>query len=134
MVSVKHPQANGMIERGYKKIVDAMSKMSEGSSINLGRNLSTVLWADWSTIRTSTGLTLYYVTCGSEPVLPIELEILTWRILPCNDVHSISDLLAIRARKLQRQNEDLEEYTFYFQRIRCDRKERYDEQHGLRVE
>ena len=34
VVSAYHPQANGMIERGHKPIVDALSKMSAGGSTN----------------------------------------------------------------------------------------------------
>lgn len=86
-----------MIERGHKPIVDALSKMSDGGSTNWVRNLPAVLWADRSTVRTSTGLTPYYISCGNEPVLPIELEIPTWRILPWDEVHPTSDLLAMRA-------------------------------------
>ncbi len=82
VVSAYHPQANGMIERGHKPIVDALSKISEGGSTNWVRNLPAVLLADRSTVRTSTGLIPYYICCASEPVLPIELEISTWRILP----------------------------------------------------
>lgn len=98
VVSAYHPQANGMIERGHKPVVDALSKMSDGGSTNWVRNLPAVLWADRSTVRTSTGLAPYYISCGNEPVLPIELEIPTWRILPWDNVHTTSDLLAMRAR------------------------------------
>ncbi len=81
MVSAYHPQANRMIERGHKPIVDALSKMSDGGCKNWVQNLPSVLWVDRSTVRTSTGLDPYYINCGSEPVLPIELEISTGRIL-----------------------------------------------------
>ena len=46
VVSAYHPQANGMIERGHKPIVDALSKMSDGGSTNWVQNLPAVLWAD----------------------------------------------------------------------------------------
>ncbi len=75
VVSAYHPQANGMIEPGHKPIVDALSKMSDGEFTNWVRNLPAVLLADRSTVRTSTGLTPYYINCGSKLVLPIELEI-----------------------------------------------------------
>ncbi len=87
VVSAYHPQANGMIENGHKPIVDALSKMSDGESTNWILNLHAVLWADRSIVRTSTGLTPYYICCGSEPVLPIELEVPTWRILPWSEVY-----------------------------------------------
>ncbi len=98
VVSVYHPQANRMIERGHKPIVDAFSNISAGGSTNWVRNLPVVLWADQSTVRTSTGLNPYSISCGSEPVLPIELEIPTWRILSWDEVQSTANLLAMRAR------------------------------------
>ncbi len=88
LVSAYHPQANGMIERGHKPIVNALSKMSAEGSTNWVRNLPAVLWADWSTVCTLTGITLYYISCRSEPVLPIELEVPIWRILPWTEVQS----------------------------------------------
>ncbi len=58
VVSAYHPQANEMIERSHKPIVDLLSKMSEGGCKNSVRHLPSVLLADRSTLRTSTGLTL----------------------------------------------------------------------------
>ena len=131
VVSAYHPQANGMIERGHKPIIEALAKMSERGSTNWVRNLLTVLWADRSTVRTSTGSTPYYLNCGSELVLPIELEIPTWRILPWNEVHSTCELLAMRARQLQRRDEDLEEAVLHLQRMRLEEKERHDEKNRI---
>ncbi len=59
VISAYHPKANGMMERGHKPIVDALSKMSDRGSTNWVRNLPAVLWADQSTVRTSNGLTPY---------------------------------------------------------------------------
>ena len=123
-----------MIEKGHKSIVDTLSKMSDGGSTNWVQNLPAVLWADRSTVRTLTGLTPYYISCDNEPVLPIELEILTWRILPWDNVHTTSDFLAMRTRQLQRRNEDLEEVVLYLQRMRLEGKERHNEKHGIQEE
>ena len=134
VVSAYHPQANGMIERGHKSIIDALSKMSAGGSTYWVRNLPTVFWADRSTVRTSIGLIPDYISCGNELVLPIELEVPTWRILPWESVHTTGDLLAMRARQLQRRDEDLEEAVHHLQRIRQERKEQHDEKHGIQQE
>lgn len=123
-----------MIERGHKPIVDALSKISTGGSTNWVRNLPAVLQADRSTVRTSTGLTPYYIYCGSEPVLPIELEVPTQQILPWDEVYSTADLLAMRARQLQHRDEDLEETTLHIQRMQLEGKERHDKKHGIRHE
>ena len=126
-VSSYHPQANGMIERGHRPIVDALSKMTDGGLGNWVENLPAVLWADRSTVKSTTGLSPYYVTCGSEPVLPIELEVPTWRILPWSEVHTTAELLAMRARQLQRREEDLEEAVHHLQRMRMEGKEEFDD-------
>ncbi len=121
-----------MIERGHKPILDAISKMSKGRPIHWVRNLPTVLLADRSTIRTFTGFNPYYICCGSKPLLPIELKILTWRILPWDKIHSTADLSAVYARQLQRRDEDLEKAKFHDQRIRLEGKKRHDLQNGIR--
>ena len=81
VVSVYHPQANGMIERSHKPIVNALLKMSDRGSTSWIQNLPAVLWANQSTVYISTGLTPYYICCGSKPVLSIELEVPIWQIL-----------------------------------------------------
>lgn len=43
VVSVYHPQANKIIERGHKAIVDSLLNMSDGGSANWIRNLPAVL-------------------------------------------------------------------------------------------
>ncbi len=120
-----------MIERGNKPIADAFSKMSEGESTNFVRSLPPVLLVDRSTIPTSTDLTSCYIRCRSDPVLLIELEISTWRILPWDIVHSTADLLAIRARQLQHRDENLEEATLHLQCMRLEEKERHDLKHSI---
>ncbi len=123
-----------MIERGHKPMVDVLLNMSARGSTNWVRNLPAVLWADRSTVRTFTGLTPYFISCESEPVLPMELEVPTWRILPLDEVQSTADLLAMHIHQLQRRDYDLEEATLYLQRMRLEGKECHDEKHGIRHE
>ena len=134
LVSAYQSQANKMMDCGHKPIVEALSKMSDGGSTNWVRNLPAILWADQSTVRTSTGLTPYYINCGSKLVFSIELEIPTWQILPWSKVHSTANILAIRARQLQCQDEDFEEVTLHLQRIRLERKKRHHLKYSIREE
>ena len=57
LVSAHNPQTNGMIERGHKPIMDLFSTISAKGRENWVRNLPSVLWADRSTLHTSTWLT-----------------------------------------------------------------------------
>ena len=74
IVSVYHPQANGMVERGHKPIVDALGKIINGGFTGWIKHLPAVLWADRITVRVSTGLTLYEFEYINRLILPIELR------------------------------------------------------------
>ena len=128
LTSAYHPQANAMVERGDRPIVDALAKMGEGRGEDWVTHLPAVLWAD----RSTTNTTPYHMVCGQDPVLPIELEFPTWRILPWERVHTTADLLALRARQLERRDEDLEEAILRLQRVRTEGKEYFDQKHRLR--
>ena len=123
VVSAFHPQANGMIERGHQPIVDALSKMSKDSPRGWTRNLQAVLWADRAAVRRSTGMTPALIVCGTDAILPIELDILTWQILPWLGVNSTAYLLALRARQIERRDEDVEEALLHLRRVRKQSKE-----------
>jgi len=130
VISPYNPQANGMIERGHQPIVDALSKLTGGFTRQGIEGwvsyLSSVLFADRTTIRTSTGMTPYRMLFGQEAVLPIELDVPTWQTLPWNTVRTRADLLAMRARQIERRNQDIEEARAHLQRMRIQGKEYYD--------
>ena len=134
IVSAFHPQANGMVERGHTPVKDALSKLTLGGEGRWTRHLHSVLWADRTTIRRSTGMTPLRVTTGTEAVLPIELNVPTWQTLPWGEVHTTADLLTLRARQIQRRDEDLEEAAMHLQRVRTEAKDLFDENHRTRTE
>jgi hypothetical protein len=108
-VSAYHPAANGMVERGHKPITDALAKMTDGGLGSWVQNLSTVLFADRTSIHQPTGKTPFWVVYGREAVLPIELKFRTWRILEWSKVRDRAELLALRSRQLLGRDKDLEE-------------------------
>lgn len=118
VVSAYHPQANGMVERGHKPIVDALGKMTNGGFTGWIKHLPAVLWADRTTVRASTGLTPYEFEYANRPMLPIELRYPTWSILQWKTDCDEAELIAIRARALEAREEDLEEAKAYHRRMR----------------
>lgn len=74
------------------------------------------------------------ISCGNEPILSIELEISTWRILPWSKIYFTADLLAIHACQLQRQDKDLKEATLHLQQMRLEGKERHNNKHDICIE
>ena len=130
LISPYNPPANGAIEVGHRPIKDALSKMTMGGS-NQGTegwvpHLPAVLLADRTTVRTSTGITPFRMLYGWEAVLPIELDVPTWQTLPWQTVRTRADLLAMRARQIERRDQDIEEARAHLQRMREQGKEQYE--------
>ena len=65
-------------------------------------------------------------------MLPIELDILTWRILLWNDISNTAGLFVFRARQIQQRDEDFKETVFHFQRVRKEGKDNFDENYVIR--
>jgi len=63
-VSAYYLLANGMIERGYKPITDALAKLTDRGLGSWVRNLSTVLFADRTSIYQPTRRTPFWVVYG----------------------------------------------------------------------
>jgi len=63
-------------------------------------------WADCVMTRKVTGLTLYYIVHGIEPLLPFDITEATFLIAPILMPLSTADLLVVYAHMLQKHNED----------------------------
>jgi hypothetical protein len=59
-----HPQANGIVERGHKPIVDALMKYSQDKPEDWQKYIYSALWADRVTTRRSTGYSPFFLLYG----------------------------------------------------------------------
>ena len=113
-VAAYHPQSNGLVEREHQNIVDALAKLTApwGKPGNWPTHLASVSWADRIMVRKSTGMTTYQVLFGQECLLPVEIAMESWRVvdwLPLERAgNRRAELLALRARQLERRPEDIE--------------------------
>jgi hypothetical protein len=121
-----------MVERGHKPITDALAKLTDGRLGNWVRNLSTVLFADRTSVHQPTSRTPFWVVYGREAVLPIKLKFRTWHILDWDKVRTRAELLALRTRQLQGRGEDLDEVRLRKQRKRMEGKESFDRSRQIR--
>ncbi len=129
ITSSYHFQINEMIERNYKFLSDALFKMFDEELKNWINNLHVVFWADRFIVKFITDLISFYLQCNNESMLSIELKIFIWRILSWQEVHIIEDLLAMRARQLQRRNENMNEAKNLLKRMRKQNKKYFDSKH-----
>lgn len=133
-ISVYHPQANGMVERGHRVLKDALSKMTKGGKTAWTKHIFAVLWADRTTVRQPTGRTPAELLYGRQVILPIDISVPTWQVLPWNKIHTTEELLALRARQIERRDADLEEAVLRVRRWREKNKESFDDVHDTREE
>jgi hypothetical protein len=107
-----------MIKRNHKSLFNALFKMFDEELKSWINNLHVVLWADRFTVKFIIDLISFYLQCDNESMLSIELEIFIWRILFWQEIHIIEDLLTMRARQLQRRNENMNEAKNLLKRMR----------------
>ena len=72
-------------------------------------------------------MTPFRMLYGYEAILPIKLDVPTWQTLPWNTVRTRSDLIAMRARQIERRDEDIEEAVAHLRRMRLQGKEYFDQ-------
>nr|GEX40192.1 reverse transcriptase domain-containing protein [Tanacetum cinerariifolium] len=69
---VKHPQANGLVERANRSLGEGIKARLDERSKNWMEEISHVLWAHRTMIKSSNGETSFSLTYGMEAVIPVE--------------------------------------------------------------
>ena len=106
-ISPYNSQANGVVERQHRTVRDSIFKACDGDDARWPSVAPFVFWADRATTRKSTGFSPFYMVHGVEPVLPFDIIQATFLVPDINRPLSTSDLIAIRARQLQKRPADL---------------------------
>nr|GEY44704.1 reverse transcriptase domain-containing protein [Tanacetum cinerariifolium] len=78
--SVKHPQANGLVERANRRLGKGIKARLDERSKNSLEKISHVLWAHRTMIKSSNGETPFSLMYGAEAVIPVEIGMPTLRI------------------------------------------------------
>ncbi|GKB99041.1 reverse transcriptase domain-containing protein [Tanacetum coccineum] len=77
--SIKHPQANGLVERANKSLGEGIKARLNERSKDWIEEISHVLWAHRTMIKSSNGDTPLSLTFGTEAVIPAEIGTPTLR-------------------------------------------------------
>ncbi len=124
-----HSQINEMIKRNHKFLFDALFKMFNEELKNWVNNLHVVFWVNRFIIKFIIDLISFYLQCDNELMLSIELKIFIWRILSWQEIHIIENLLIMRARQLQKRNENMNEARNLLKWMRKQDKKYFDSKH-----
>lgn len=77
--SVKHPQANGLVERANKSLGEGIKSRIDQGRRDWLEEVPHVLWAHRTMIKSSNGDTPFSLTYDTEAVIPVEIGILSLR-------------------------------------------------------
>ncbi|GJX10793.1 reverse transcriptase domain-containing protein [Tanacetum coccineum] len=77
--SVKHPQTNGLVERANRSLGEGIKARLDERSKDWIRELSYVLWAHRTMIKSSNRETPFSLTYGTEAIIPAEIGMPTLR-------------------------------------------------------
>ncbi|GJR00257.1 reverse transcriptase domain-containing protein [Tanacetum coccineum] len=80
--TVPHPQANRLVERENRSLVEGIKTRLRRERKVWVDELPNILWAHWTSLKTSNGETPYSLTFGSEAVIPTETSMPThWTMM-----------------------------------------------------
>lgn len=82
--SLAHPQVNGQVEVTNRTLLGIIKKRLEGSKGLWPEELSSILWAHRTTVKTPTWETSFILAFGTEAVIPIDVGMTMYRIMNFN--------------------------------------------------
>lgn len=107
-ISPYNSRANGIVERSHRDFREAIIKLCEGDENKWSLHVHTAAWAERITIQRRTGHSPYFMVHGVEPLTPLDFVENTYLTPDLDRKVTTAELLAARARALQRRPEDLE--------------------------
>ncbi len=108
---------------------NVLFKMFDEELKNWINNFHVVFWANRFIVKFIIDLISFYLQCDNESMLLIKLKISIWRIFSWQKIHTIEDLLTMRARQLQRRDENMNEAKDLLKRMRKQDKKYFDSKH-----
>ncbi|GJU27456.1 reverse transcriptase domain-containing protein [Tanacetum coccineum] len=102
--SVKHPQTNGLVERANRSLGEGIKARLGKDNKNWLEEISHVLWAHRTMIKSSNGDTPLSLTYGTKAVIPAEIGMPTFRTAELN-VTENDEALEINLELLEEKRE-----------------------------
>ncbi|KAL5486251.1 hypothetical protein ACEPAI_7297 [Sanghuangporus weigelae] len=106
-ISPYNSRANGIIERRHRDLRETLMKLADADPDKWSQHIYHAIWAERITIQRRTGYSPYFMAHGVEPILPFDLAEATYISPTFTSKMTETQLIAARARALQKRPEDL---------------------------
>jgi hypothetical protein len=106
-ISAYNSRANGIVERQHRTIRGSLVKACNGDATRWPAVAPFIFWADRATTRKATGYSPFYMAHGVEPILPFNITLATFLVPNLVKPLTTDDLIATRARQLEKRQDDL---------------------------
>ncbi len=107
-ISPYNSRANRPVEHRHYDVREALVKTADSDERKWHSVAHAVFWAERTTIQKSTGYSPYYMAHGVEPLFPFDIQEATYLGDPMWQKIPTTDLISLRARRLQKRQDDLD--------------------------
>jgi hypothetical protein len=133
-ISPYNSRAQGPIERRHYDVREALIKVADGDVSRWPDVAPSVFWAERVTIQKSMGYSPFYLSHGVKPLLPFDLAEATYLATDMNSMMSTEDLLAQKAKMLQKRPQDLVRICEQVHKSRWDAIKQLEKKMGNRIQ
>ena len=123
-------RANGIVERQHRTIHDSLVKACNGDASQWPAVAPFVFWADRATTRKATGYSPFYMAHGVEPILPFDITLATFLVPELVKSLTTDELIAIRARQLEKRQDNLAAIHTYILKSRFASAQQFERRHA----
>ncbi|KAL2517730.1 Uncharacterized protein Adt_13977 [Abeliophyllum distichum] len=106
-----HPQANGQVEAVNKIIKHTLKTSLDELKRAWTEELPSVLWSYRTICRSSTGETPFLLAFGTEAIIPIDLDLPSFRVRTFNENHNGDAMRAERPTRGKEVEERIKKYN-----------------------
>ena len=132
-ISAYNSRGNGIVERQHRTIRESIVKACQGEIHKWPVVAPHAFWADRITTRKFTGHSPFYMAHGTEPTLPFDLTLATFLIPDIAKPLPTNELIAIRARQLEKREEDLAAILSNVLRSRFESVHQFEKAHAATI-
>jgi hypothetical protein len=132
-ISGYNAQANGLVKCKHWDLRQALYKIANGVESKWHRGFYATLWAECITPRRTMGYSPYFAAHDLHPILPFDIDEVTYLLPPPDKILTTEDLIICRARQLQCRLTDIDDLRKKVHQARLENMHRFALKHPTKI-